>query len=238
MDTKPIGRPRGDWLARSFVCGYFASTAMLIVLMTAYMTILMFAGLNSGWAHQLTDNTITITAQNSPFLSIVLHFLAGTLLAVGYGYWFHPRVDGPSWQKGLVYAMGPFILSVVLFFPLVGAGMLGFGLHAGPLPLFGNGILHAVYGLTLGTTYGFLSKLDSEVVSGSTRNGAFGLVLGTVLGLGVAGLAVWGAGATAPLGMSSIWVQMSGALVGSALGCLIGLVSGQERLGDGMPVPT
>lgn len=238
MDTKTIGRPRGDWLARSFVCGYFASTAMLIVLMTAFMAMLLISGTHAGWATQLTDNTLTISAQNSPFLSIALHFLAGTLLAVGYGYWFHPCVKGPSWQKGLVYSMGPFVLSLVLFFPLVGAGMLGMNLGAGPLPMLGNLVLHSVYGLTLGTTYGFLYQLDSEVVSGSTRNAAFGLVAGTAIGLGVAYLAVWGAGAAAPLGMSSVWVQMSGALVGSALGCLIGVVSGQARLSDGIPIPT
>lgn len=230
MDSKPIEQPQGDWLARSYVCGYFASTAMLIVLMIAFMGMLLLSGTDALWAQRLTDNTLTVAAKNSPFTSITLHFVAGLLLAIGYGAFFHDKVKGPNWQKGLVYSMGPFLISVLIFFPMVGAGVLGFQLGAGPLPLMGNMLLHAAYGLTLGLSYGFLTDLDSRVVESSARKAAFGLTAGAMVGF-VAAFMLAG-GQHGPVGINSAWFQMSGALVGSALGCLIGVVSGQEKLAD------
>lgn len=220
-------QPKGDWLARSYVCGYFASTAMLIVLMVAFMGMLILSGTDASWAQSLTNNTLTVAAKNSPFTSITLHFMAGVLLALGYGAFFHDKVKGPSWQKGIVYAMGPFLISVLVFFPMVGAGFLGFKLGAGPLPLMGNMILHAAYGLTLGVTYGFLTDVDSNVVQSSARKAAIGLTGGGILGFGIAYALTSGT-----MGINAAWFQMSGALVGSALGCLIGVVSGQEKLSD------
>jgi hypothetical protein len=230
MDSKPIEQPQGDWLARSYVCGYFASTAMLIVLMVAFMGMLILSGTDASWAQSLTNNTLTVAAKNSPFTSITLHFMAGVLLAIGYGAFFHNKVKGPSWQKGLVYAMGPFLISVLVFFPIVGAGVLGFQLGAGPLPLMGNLILHVAYGITLGVTYGFLTEMDSQVVESSAKKAAMGLTVGGALGFGIAFLMA--GGSAGPLGINHAWFQMSGALVGSALGCLIGVVSGQEKLPD------
>ncbi len=230
MDSRPIEQSQGDWLARSYVCGYFASTAMLIVLMIAFMGMLLLSGTDALWAQRLTDNTLTVVAKNSPFTSITLHFMAGLLLAIGYGAFFHDQVKGPAWQKGLVYSMGPFLISVLIFFPMVGAGVLGFQLGAGPLPLMGNMLLHAAYGLTLGVSYGFLTEMDSRVVESSASKAAFGLTAGAMLGF-VAAFMLAG-GWHAPVGINPAWIQMSGALVGSALGCLIGVVSGQEKLSD------
>lgn len=230
MVIRPIGQPQGDWLARSYVCGYFASTAMLIVLMHAYMVALLLAGTDAGWAQRLTDNTLTVAAKNSPFTSIGLHFLAGLLLATGYAAFFHPKVKGPSWQKGLVYAAGPFLLSVLVFFPMVGAGVMGFQLGAGPLPLLGNAILHGAYGVTLGLTYGYLTRHESDVMQSSARKGAIGLSLGAVLGYAVAYFAT--GGSNMPLGINPAWFNLAGAMVGSALGCLVGVVAGQSRLAD------
>lgn len=236
MDNRPIEQPHGDWLARAYVCGYFASTAMLMVLMCAFMGTLLIAGTDAGWAQRLTDNTLTVAAKNSPFASITLHFLAGMLLAIGYGAFFHDKVEGPSWQKGISYAMGPFLLSVLVFFPMVGAGVMGFKLGAGPLPLLGNMILHGAYGLTLGVTYGYLTAHDTSVVHSSARKAATGLSVGAVIGFAVAYFAT--GGANLPLGINVAWFEMSGALVGSALGCLVGVVAGQSKLADRALVPS
>lgn len=235
MKPKPIEQPHSDWLARSYVCGYFASTAMLFVLMVAFMAMLLMSGSDAVWAQRLTENTLTLAAKSSPFTSITLHFVAGLLLATGYGAFFHDKVKGPSWQKGLVYSMGPFLISVLIFFPMVGAGLLGFQLGAGPLPLLGNLILHAAYGVTLGVTFGFLAELDSSVVRASTKNAALGLTAGGFLGAAVAWMVL--SNTPSHLGISQVWVQMSGALVGSALGCLVGVVSGQNKLSDREVLP-
>ncbi|MFN8609430.1 MAG: hypothetical protein U0931_17970 [Vulcanimicrobiota bacterium] len=229
MDTRSTDSS-GDWLARSYVCGYFASTAMLMVVMTAYLGALLLAGTDAGWAHRLTDNTLTVAAKNSPFTSITLHFVAGVLLAVGYGAFFHDKVKGPSWQKGLVYAAGPFLISVLIFFPMVGAGVMGFKLGAGPLPLMGNALLHGAYGLTLGLSYGYLSRHETEVTHSSARKAALGLSAGALIGFAVAYLVA--GGSSMPLGINVAWFEMAGAMVGSALGCLIGVVAGQSRLAD------
>lgn len=110
--------------------------------------------------------------------------------------------------------------------------MLGFRLGAGPLPLMGNLILHCAYGLTLGVSYGLLTEWDTRVVRSSARKAALGLTAGGFFGFLVAFMMA--GGTHGPLGINSAWFQMSGALVGSALGCLIGVVSGQEKLSDGV----
>lgn len=106
MDSRPIEQSQGDWLARSYVCGYFASTAMLIVLMIAFMGMLLLSGtcsLGSASDRQYSDGSGQELAVHLDHLA----FFYGLLLAIGYGAFFHDQVKGPAWQKGLVYSMVP-----------------------------------------------------------------------------------------------------------------------------------
>ena len=56
----------------------------------------------------------------------------------------------PGWLRGIIFALPPAVLSLVVFLPLVGGGLFGTKIGAGPLPVIGNIILHLVYGAVLG----------------------------------------------------------------------------------------
>ena len=53
----------------------------------------------------------------------------------------------------MLFSIIPWFLSLVVFFPIVGAGFFGADLDAGPLPAIGNLILHLIYGAVLGSMY-------------------------------------------------------------------------------------
>ena len=71
------------------------------------------------------------------------------LLALVYARYVEPRLSGASWWRDAVRAH-PWLLSLIIFLPLMGGGLLGMNIGAGPLPILGNLILHLVYGAVLG----------------------------------------------------------------------------------------
>ena len=234
-------------LWRGIVGGYFASSAMLFVLMGSYAGAMLVAASRLQWATRLTENTLTMAVQSSFYEAVGIHYMAGALFALAYVYWYEPKVLGPDWQKGILYSMGLCFLSLFVFFPAVGAGLCGLNLGAGPLPIVGNILLHSIYGLTLGLTNGYLKRLQerkinpaTEVVLGSAEGAALGIFGGSILGLILAQFSLWGLEAGGGLGGSLpvSWALSSGALAGSALGCLVGLVIGHRTAGrTGIPTP-
>lgn len=225
-------QPKSGWRARSLICGYFASTSMLIVLMVSYALMLVVAGADQGWAQQLTDNTLTVAAFSYPYLAILAHFVVGTLLAMVYGGYAEPRLSGPSWRKGLLFA-GPLYAASVM---LLGLGMVLFNMDAGAGPILGNLILHAVYGITLGGLFGMLSHYElagvrGEAVRAGSRRGARGMALGALCGWVIAalGLMLGGSDGFAVANFHDSWAHLAGILTGSALGCLIGVVEGEDE---------
>jgi hypothetical protein len=57
-----------------------------------------------------------------------------------------------DWQKGLVFAALPLLISVVLVFPVLGLGLLGVS-ATGPVAFTEELIRHAVYGVMLGLMF-------------------------------------------------------------------------------------
>lgn len=224
--------PQSGWRARSVVCGYFASTAMLTVLMVSYAFLLVVAATNTDWARQLTDNTLTVAAHNFPYLAIFFHFLAGTGFALLYGGYAENRLSGPAWLKGLKFSAGLYALSIMA----LSAATMMWRFDPGPAALLGNLVLHIVYGLTLGMLFQGLARAERVLdggleVKASARKGSYGLVGGAVAGTMFAALALWIAGSDghAMTNFPDSWVHLAGALTGSGLGCLLGLLQGEDR---------
>jgi hypothetical protein len=217
---------------------------MLIIALAAYISLLSVARANpnfmDGWAYQMVHNPVVEAADNAPYLALATHFLAGILFALVYGYYVAPRSTLPSWMKGTIFAMGPFAFSVFVVFPSMGAGVLGSQLGAGPLPVAGNLLLHLAYGLSLGILY---SPMTDRVMAGdrpasaeqlrytvesSERGGTLGLVVGSIAGLVLGSLTMEALGDSTGVlsNVPGALVPLAATLVGSGLGCLVGLLLG------------
>jgi hypothetical protein len=126
----------------------------------------------------------------------------------------------------------PWILSLLIFLPLMGGGVLGLDIGAGPLPIVGNLILHLVYGVVLGASYAEATEDwldDTEVdhihAAAAERGAATGVVAGLIIGA-VAGWFI----APALDDLANHAVSIIGiAFIGAAVGLAVGSFAGMER---------
>jgi hypothetical protein len=91
------------------------------------------------------------------FLAVPAFLVVGVVWGAVYGLvdprW--PRPDVPDWARGIVFALAPLLVSLVLVMPLLGLGFLGVG-ATGPVALVGETIRHVTYGVLLGLMYPIL----------------------------------------------------------------------------------
>jgi hypothetical protein len=155
---------------------------------------------------------------------------------------FEPRLGGPAWQRGVKFSLVPWLLSLIVFMPLIGGGFLGLDLGAGPLPILGNLILHAIYGAVLGVVWGsaesvidlphhqpYTEDLQSGRLSefGAARGLVVGLAIGVVLGIVGAMLVPQATGAAGP-GMNPLAMIVAVGLTGAAFGGFVGSLTTGE----------
>ena len=245
-DLPDLISPPAATLARAILAGFMASIALLVVFSLAYAASLILAsalptdrpvlGALDGWFRGLTHNPVLDLALPNPFVAVALFAAGGIVWGLLYAVIFEPRLHGPDWQRGLTFALVPWAFSLSVFLPLVGGGLFGFGLGAGPLPILGNLALHAVYRVVLGLLYGpFGEMLDSEdrvasetqqaalayCESGAVRGLAAGLVLGGLLG-GAVLIASRAQGAALVLGLNPLGVLLATILAGGSAGAAAG----------------
>jgi hypothetical protein len=85
----------------------------------------------------------------------IAHFVIGTIFwGVLYAL-LDPSLPGPHWLRGAIFSIGPWLLMMIAIMPVAGAGF--FGMHIGPEAPVATLILHIVYGVVLGATYGALA---------------------------------------------------------------------------------
>lgn len=231
---------REGWLPNSVVSGFLATFAMTLVLVAAG-AIALTQGRQDGqiqerWYYALAHHPLTQRTEDQLLLAIALNLLMGLLLALVYAWWVEPTLSGPGWRKGMLFALVPWVLSLVVFLPLMGGGFLGLAIGAGPLPIIGNLIVHVVYGAVLGSVYGIAldAGLDDTLAdrlnaTAAERGMAIGLAVGLVVGL-VAG---WGLGPQLEGAGSRTAVSVAGALIGAASrmvgGSFLGMGGGSVR---------
>ncbi len=225
------------WLPLGIISGFVATGVMALVMMIGYGLALLIGNPQGGmfthaiWA--LAHNQITQTTQSLLPIAIILHFVAGLTWAVIYAGVFEPHLKGPGWQRGLIFALIPWVTSLVVFLPLMGGGPLGVLLGAGVLPIFGNLVLHAAYGFTLGQLYAserILAERETveaaEVSEMATteRSIAYGIIPGLLFG----GLIGFVLGGLIMPGTQPLLVGAFGAILGSAVGALLGSFAGLQ----------
>jgi hypothetical protein len=226
------------WIPMGAISGFVATGIMTAAVLLAYGASALLASEASGanqlqvWLAALIDNTVTEIATFNLALAIGIHLVAGIGWAIIYTGFIEPRVSGSGLQRGVKFGLIPWLLSITVFFPVVGAGFFAADIGAGPLPILGNLILHLIYGAALGKIYAShavwqepgaeVSQYNLKALEGAHRSMALALIPGALLGL-ILGVVA-----------SSIFVSdgdllmaaVLGAVVGSAAGVWIGSIAG------------
>jgi hypothetical protein len=231
--------PREDWLRAGVLAGFLGTFAMTIVLLLAYWLASAIGNADGGvlqrWCWALVNNPVAQRTADGVILAIGANLAMGLLLALVYARYAESRLHGPSWWRGMQFALVPWLLSLVLFLPLMGGGLLGMDIGAGPLPILGNLILHLVYGAVLGMSYAEATEDwldDTEVdrinAAAAERGAAVGLVAGLVPGLIIGWLIAPALGDLAGRSESAIGVAFIGAAIGLAIGSFAGMSRAQS----------
>lgn len=220
---------RFDWLRISVLAGFCAAFAMTVTIAAGYLVALAI-GSPSGsvierWSWALTENEITETVGRGFGVGLVLNLAMGMVWAVIYARFVEPKLSGPGWCQGILFALIPWLLSLVVFFPIAGAGMFGMDIGAGPLPGIGNLIVHLVYGAVLGTIFaieegeGNVDNASQSATSASAERGAaIGVLAGGVVGC----IGGWFIAPSLDGLAGQPVIALVGAMSGAAMGTLVG----------------
>lgn len=249
---------RSGWLSRAIISGFVATVVMLVAVIVAYGIGLLLADLDLAdrrgsativsWFHGLTSNPIVDFARTTFYAALAVHIAVGLLWAVAYGYFAEPWLGGPGWRRGALFSFIPWVLSLVVFLPVVGGGFLGLALGAGPLPIVGNLIAHVVYGATLGFVYGPFgdvvldgsggqgSEEETRAMLSAEQMAARGILVGIVAGAGVSMLAGLLSPASPgqklldmPLAAFIVASGLIGGALGGVVGSLVGLTASSRK---------
>ena len=223
MSREQVEPERNRWLSGSIVAGFVATIVMSLLLVMAY-AITGYIGAEDGsqlsqWFWHLSHNELTEGTLDIPIAAFSVNLLAGLAWALVYGGVVERRMAGPGWLRGMLFALVPWLLSLVVFFPAVGGGFFGMDLDAGPLPAIGNLFLHLIFGAILGAVFAIPEVSTDAIDTRAARTQNDGTAIGLVVGLTV-GLVI---GATvAALAASDITDGINMTLGGGGIGVLIG----------------
>lgn len=244
-----LHRP-ADWLPRAVVAGFSATMVLLAVHLVGYAVVRLFAlapvidsptatasqRAMAGWLQALVYNQVTDPAQPALYAAVVLQIVLGMIGALVYASLFEPRLTGPGWIRGFLFALPTWFGTLVFLLPALGAGVLGTEIGAGPLPMYTTLVAHVAYGVVLGLTYAATEDI-AFVTEGSVvarigasgwRRSALGAGAGALCGaaMGLAlGLFIPWHGQIVPHDIIRAGLILSFTLVGGGLGELIGSLS-------------
>lgn len=224
---------RSRWLNGSILAGFLATIAMSLLLVMAYM-MTGFIGDENGsqlsqWFWHLSNNDLTEGVWDIPIAAFSINLLAGLAWALVYGGLIERRMSGPGWLRGMIFALVPWLLSLVVFFPAIGGGFFGSDLGAGPLPALGNLVLHLIYGAILGGVFAIpeisANRLDTQSARSQNDGTAIGLVVGLTVGLVIGATAAAIAASDVHDGIN---ITLTSGGIGVVLGGLLGSFAGVD----------
>jgi len=230
--------PREDWLRAGVLAGFLGTFALTVILVAAYWLASTIGSADGGviqrWSWALVNNPVAERTADGVVLAIGANLAMGLLLALVYARYAEPRLHGPSWWRGMQFALIPWLLSLVVFLPLMGGGVLGMDVGAGPLPILGNLILHLVYGAVLGISYAEASEdwlddtdVDRGNAAASERGAAIGLVAGLIPGFILGWFIAPAFDDLVGRPATAIGVAFIGAVIGLAIGSFAGMSRAQ-----------
>jgi hypothetical protein len=238
-----------DWVTHAILSGLLASLVMLCGFLIAYglATLLASAAVAGAsaaspvhaWPSALMHNAVLDVGLSRLYVASAAYLVGGVLWAAIYTRFGAPWLSGPHWWRGLCFSLLPAAVSVSIVLPLLGGGLLGAGIGAGPLPALGSLLLHALYGGTLGALYGPLGYRSAEdlrpltsgqrqAMAGAERVALLATLAGGLLGSGV-GLLGLALGATGRLHLPPGAVLLASVLGGTLVGLFVGSLMGQAE---------
>ena len=245
MNSRSVSAPRPstdaareDWLRAGVLAGFLATFAMSIVLLAAYWLASTIGSADGGviqrWCWALVNNPVAERTADGVVLAIGANLAMGLLLALVYARYAEPRLHGPNWWRGMQFALVPWLLSLVVFLPLMGGGVLGMDVGAGPLPIIGNLILHLVYGAVLGISYAEATEdwlddtdIDRGNAAAAERGAAVGLMAGLIPGFVFGWLVAPAFDDLVGRPATAIGLAFIGAAIGLAIGSFVGMSRAQ-----------
>lgn len=221
--------PRESWLRKGVLAGLLATFAMTIALLAAY-ALARGIGAESGnllqrWCWALVHNPITERTADRLVLAVGANLAVGLVLALVYARVVEPMLSGPGWRRGVMFSIVPWLLSIIVFLPAAGGGLLGIDIGAGPLPVIGNLLLHLVYGAVLGTVYAQPAYDWLDDTAADHENSAAaerGAAIGTAIGLPVGFVVGWLIAPMFPGLVGQAEAAIGLAFVGAAIGLSVG----------------
>jgi uncharacterized membrane protein YagU involved in acid resistance len=137
-----------EMIGRGIVAGFIAT-----VVLSAMMVMKGFMGLMPE-----LDPIAMMTSMmgaDSPAVGWIAHFVIGSIFwGVGFVI-VSPYLPGPYWLRGTIFAVGAWLMMMLVVMPMAGTGPFGLGL--GIMAPVAALVLHFVFGLVLGGMYGLLS---------------------------------------------------------------------------------
>jgi uncharacterized membrane protein YagU involved in acid resistance len=91
---------------------------------------------------------------SSPVVGWIGHFVIGSIFWGGGFAIVSPYLPGPYRLRGTIFALGAWLMMMMVVMPMAGAGWFGLGL--GVMAPVVTLALHVVFGLVLGTIYGLV----------------------------------------------------------------------------------
>jgi hypothetical protein len=95
-----------------------------------------------------------------PTIGWVLHFVVGSFLWGATFALLEKLIPGPFWLRGILFGAGAWLVVMLAVMPLTRGGL--FGIALGFAPPIAMLVIHLLYGVLLGSIYGFLLPEDDE----------------------------------------------------------------------------
>ena len=154
--TAEQGDPMNPAMIGSGIAAGFVATVVLSAIMLVKHSMGLMPEL---------DPIAMITAMagaNSPALGWIAHFVIGSIFwGIGFAV-VSPYLPGPFWLRGVIFAVGAWLLMMIVMMPMAGAGLFGLGLSM--MTPVATLVLHIVFGLVLGGVYGLLGAKQASAV--------------------------------------------------------------------------
>lgn len=240
LSARDYAHAREDWPQSALLSGFIATFCLTAVISGAYLFADRAGDATGGtiarWLFGLANNATTDRATDTFFLALGINLCIGLVLAIVYAALVEPRLGGPGWRTGMLFALIPFLLSIVVLFPLTDIGIFGVDANAGPLPVLGSLVAHLVYGAVLGGFYAIridewddASDHDRQAAHSANRGSARGLAVGIPIGVAMGFLMSSLLDST----VGAVAIIVAFALLGGAGGMLVGSFLGMSDGGSG-----